>query len=295
MLSVFPMGEPGKNRRRGYTSLMIDESAYLNELETWRREAEKSLRAQNSWLALAGLHWLSEGSHNIGSRSSHDVVLPEAAPATVGILSVSDSRVTFEPHPEAEVLVDGQPARQTMMQPDMGGEPTLLEVGPLAMIVIKRGSRRALRVWDNARPELDAFPGRRWYPADLACRVVARFETPDNERIIIVPNETGTATEEPVAGEVEFELMGQRARLTALHRGEEQLFLIFGDDTNGDTTYRPGRFLVAGPPADGSIVIDFNYAYNPPCAFTTYATCSLPPPQNVLQFPIRAGELAPPA
>lgn len=272
---------------------MIDEDRYRQELERWRREADQSLRAPNSWLALAGLHWLSEGSHSIGSHPSQDVLLPEGSPATIGTLSVSGSTVAFEAHPQAGVRIDGKADRRATMRSDSEGEPTRVEVGPLAMIVIERGSRWGLRIWDNSRPELEAFPGRRWYPADLAYRVEGRFDSPSDRPTMIVPNETGAPTEEPVAGVVSFDLLGQAACLTALPRARGQLFLIFGDATNGDTTYPPGRFLVAGPPDHGTLLLDFNYAYNPPCAFTPYATCPLPPAQNVLRFPIQAGELAP--
>lgn len=280
-------------RRADYTAGMSDDRAYLDQLQSWRRDAEADLRKPNGWLALAGLHWLSPGPHRLGSDLANDVVLPDSAPEYLGDLIVEASSVRIQIAPSVQVRIDGHIGHRARLRPDIDDEPSLLELGPLEMVVIKRGQRWGLRVWDNAREERDRFPGRRWYPADLNCRVEAGFEIPSGEATITVPNETGVSTEEPVAGVVSFRLNGQLARLIALPRGGERLFLIFSDSTNGKTTYKPGRFLVAGPPTGGQLTLDFNYAYNPPCAFTEFATCSLPPPENRLDIAIQAGEKAP--
>lgn len=272
---------------------MSGESEYLIELNHWRQETEDSLRSENSWLALAGLHWLQEGETRIGSDPSSDAVLPGSAPPDVGTLEVSSTGVCFHAACSPAPTLDGQEIREADLRPDTEDDPSLLELGPLAMLIIRRGKRWGLRVWDNSRVERREFPGRRWFRPDRRFQTEAQFETVEAGRKILVPNETGMATEEPVAGLLRFPLKGRQLQLVALPRGKGKLFLIFADITSGNSTYGPGRFLLADAPLDGRTLLDFNYAYNPPCAFTAFATCPLPPAGNRLDVKVEAGELAP--
>jgi uncharacterized protein (DUF1684 family) len=181
-----------------------------------------------------------------------------------------------------------------VLQPDTSGSPTILQHGSLKFYVIKRSERFGIRVKDSQAKALREFAGMESFPIDPAWRVVARFEPYTPPREITVPNVTGEPTREIVPGALVFEKGGKTFRLEPVaEEGSEELFIIFGDQTNGFETYGAGRFLYAPQPdSAGRVPLDFNIAYNPPCVFTPYATCPLPPPQNKLAVRIEAGEKA---
>lgn len=271
----------------------MDHSEYLEHLETWREGLDEALRARDGWLALAGLEWLSNGILSVGSEPDNDIVLPAGAPPQVGHLIVEPDQVSLASLEGLEVERDAGGEIVHELRPDITGNPTKLRFGPVTIMLIQRGGRRALRIWDNSRAVRDKFAGRRWHPPDPRYRVRALISRSGVPGSILVPDEAGVATEEPVAGEIAFTINGRTGRLIALPREGDRYHLIFKDATSGETTYGAGRYLIAGPADSEALELDFNYAYNPPCAFTQYATCSLPPPQNRLSFPIHAGELAP--
>jgi uncharacterized protein (DUF1684 family) len=221
--------------------------------------------------------------------------LPASLPAQVGTLQVTGSEVKLVPAAGVElragdaVLAPGEP---TLLASDASGAPTVITAGTVRFQVIERGERLALRVKDSASPALQAFHGLDEYPIDPRWRIVGRFEPYDPPRTLPIPTVLGTSEPMPSPGRVLFTVDGTSYALDAvLEPGEEELFLIFGDATNRDESYGGGRFLYAPPPApDGTVVLDFNRAYNPPCAFTPYATCPLPPAQNELAVRIEAGE-----
>lgn len=250
-------------------------------IAAWRRDREDRLRQPRGWLSLVGLDWLTDGSN--------DIVLPDGT--TVGRIVVTGDEIVA--HGESgELTHDGRPADALALATDADGEPTLLGAGRWQMIVIRRGDRLALRTWDSDAPSSRAFVGVESFPVDLRWRINAQLEPAEAGRTIGVPNVLGEIDEEPWSGTVVFELNGAHHRLEALHGGDSgELWLIFGDATNGDTTYAGGRFLYTDPPAaDATVVVDFNRAYNPPCVFSPYATCPLPPEQNRLSIRIEAGE-----
>ena len=268
-----------------------DEAAHREEIGAWRAERVERLRAEGGWLSLAGLHWLPEGESGIGSEPMADVVLPASAPARVGTLTREGGTVRLEVAPGVEATHEGERVRRLEMASDAGeGEPTVVELATLTLQVIERGDRIGLRVKDSAAPSRTVFTGIESYPIDRRWRLVAGFEPYEPPHEIEVDDYAGGTQRSTVAGAVVFEVDGRTHRLDALDAGDE-LFLIFADRTSGDTTYGGGRYLyTARPGADRRVILDFNKAYNPPCVFTPYATCPLPPRQNRLDLAVEAGE-----
>jgi uncharacterized protein (DUF1684 family) len=260
-------------------------------LEEWKRRRDEALRRDDGWLTLVGLHWLEEGSWSLGSAPGSDLRTDEGAPPIVGRVRLDGETVVFEAHPGVEVLLAGDPIEAISMAADVTGDPTVLSVGKLRFHLIERDGRFALRVKDSAHPALATFAGMEYFDEDPAWRIEARWIAYEPPRQIEVPNILGTVAVQPVLGALEFEVDGETFRLEPTGESLDELFLVFGDLTNRDgRTYGGGRFLVVPPPRDGKVVVDFNRAYNPPCVFTPYATCPLPPERNKLPIAIPAGE-----
>jgi uncharacterized protein len=267
---------------------------YDSSIEAWRRHMDERLRAPNGWLALAGLFWLHEGRNRIGADPAADVVLPESrAPSLAGVIDLRDGQARLRASGLEALQVEGVPVREIELIPDTSESPTFLELGDLRMVLIARGGRCAIRLWDNLRPERRHFPGRVWHPVNPAWRVRARYSPHDPPARIQVPNELGDVTVESSLGRVSFRLHEEDYELEALEGDDGGLFLVFGDETNRDISYPSGRFLKTDPPGPDGVILDFNRAYSPPCAFTRYATCPLPPLGNRLAVRVEAGELRP--
>jgi uncharacterized protein (DUF1684 family) len=213
----------------------------------------------------------------------------------VGAFIRSGRTVRFEAAPGIETMVDGKPERSAAMQSDLNGNPTRLLVGPLSFVIIERGDRIGLRVRDPEASARKQFAGLKYYPYDPAWRLQGRFEPFPEPRIMRVADVSGGTQEHQSPGELAFTFDRQTFRLQVIEEpGEDDYFVIFRDQTAGSSTYESGRFLyVAKPHADGLVIADFNRAYTPPCGFTAFTTCPLPPRQNWLPFSIRAGELRP--
>jgi len=268
-------------------------NAHRAEVERWRAQRMERLRRDDGWLTLVGLSWLAPGDNSFGSDPAGRVVFPEGtAPAHLGSFNLEGETVRLRVGPGAQVTHEGRPVTEMVVQPDTAGSPTVLQHGSLRFHVIRRGDRFGVRVKDSQSPALRAFTGIDAFPIDPAWRVSARFEPYVPARKISVPNVLGDPTTETSPGALVFEVAGRTLRLEPVaEEGSEELFVIFGDGTNGHETYGGGRFLYAAQPdAQGRVVLDFNRAYNPPCVFTPYATCPLPPPQNKLAERIEAGE-----
>jgi hypothetical protein len=264
------------------------DSAYLEKLLSWRRQKEDDLLRRDSWLALAGLHWLAEGRQVVGSAPAADVHLPPGSPDVLGEIELRTNQIIF--HPAPGLLIEGVPADGESVSPDTADNPTYLRLGDLTLLVIERGRRFGLRIWDNAGHARTTFGGRFWYPPDPAYVIRAAFEPGAPEATIPVLDVTGGGSDERLMGTAHFHFSDRPASLWAIPTDGGQLWFLFADPTNGVTTYPSGRFLVAEPAQDGVANLDFNRAYSPPCAFTAFATCPIPPPGNKLSFPIEAGE-----
>ena len=259
----------------------------------WQEGRLKRLQAEDGWLTLVGLGWLKEGANSAGADGKADVVFPEGAPKQVGTFTRSGAMVSFQPAAGVSVTRGGQPFAGGAVQTDEEGraKPDILQVGGLRFQLIARGHRIGVRIKDpEARARKD-FKGIPAYPPSARWRILARWEPTNPPAEIAVPNVLGEVERSPSPGIAVFTVEGKEYRLTpVLEEGSPDLFFVFGDETNHSETYGAGRFLYADPAKDGTVVLDFNRAYNPPCAFSAFATCPLPPKQNRLALPVDAGE-----
>jgi uncharacterized protein len=267
---------------------------YVATIEAWRTQRDAALRADDGWLTLAGLHWLSEGPNTMGSDPSCAVPLPAAAPPRLGVLTLRAGAVAFAPAPGTSALINGRPA-QTQMLRTQPGPYDVLTTGTVSLFVIKRGERFGVRVRDREHPARRAFTGTRWFPVSDAWRVTARFERHATPTTVMIANVLGSLEAWPSPGVAVFTAGGREHRLVAVLDGPDahELFFVFRDQTTGRDTYGGGRFLYADMPTDGTVVLDFNKAHSPPCAFTPFATCPLPPRENTLAMRVEAGERDP--
>jgi hypothetical protein len=264
---------------------------YQASIETWRKDREQRLKAKDGWLAVAGLFWLKEGENRAGSDPSSEIVLPAGrSPKRIGVFDFDGGKVGFRLATGAHVTVNGKPVISSELKSDAAGPPDQVQMGDFNMTVIKRGSRFAIRLRDIKSKMRREFSGLHWYPVKEQYRIVADFVPFDKPQTISVPNVLGHTDQQPTPGYAVFQLAGRKLRLDPVLEGD-QLFFIFRDQTAGRATYGAGRFLYSSLPKDGKVLLDFNRAYNPPCAFTPYATCPLPPKQNRLAVAIEAGEL----
>lgn len=272
--------------------LVVVDEGYREEILEWQAARAESLKRPTGWLSLTGLDWLDEGPNTVGSAESSDVRLPEKAPARVGTLVRSGETVRFVPEPAGNATIGGAPASEVVMQPDISGNSTIVEVGSVQLFVIQRADRVGVRVRDRESPALQAFNGLDYFPVDPRWRVEATLVPYDPPKQIMIENIVGIVEPAPSPGALVFTLDGREYRLDPImEEGSDELFVIFADQTSGRETYPAGRYLyIAAPPPGGTTTLDFNRAYNPPCAFTEFATCPLPPRQNRLPVAIEAGE-----
>jgi len=269
-----------------------DKETYQSAVEEWHHRRVDRLTAENGWLSLIGLFWLEEGVNTIGSDPDNDVTLPAAkAPSRAGTLILRGGQIHFEVVEDVTITHNGTPISALDLSVDSSGSPTILDLGNLQFYVLERSGRYGLRVRDRNHPARFDFPGIETFPIDSQWRITGRLETYDPPRTIKIPNVLGQVSNQDSPGTAVFDIAGQSYRLEALQGPNGSLYLIFADQTSGRETYGGGRFLYSEPvEEDGSVVLDFNKAYNPPCAFTDYATCPLPPRQNKLSVRIEAGE-----
>ncbi len=262
----------------------------------WQAKRRESIAGSNGWTTLILRHWLVEGANHVGSDPTNHALLPRArAVPQVGTFLRRGRTILFEAAPGVVATIDGQPVRQAEFKSDTNAEPTRLLIGELSFVLIERGERLGLRVRDPQAPARAQFEGLKCFPYDPAWRVAGRFEPSPFVRTLQVQDVLGGTQEYVSPGTIVFPHGGSEHRLDVVEEpGEQDYFVIFHDQTAAQTTYASGRFLyVAKPDPSGQVVIDFNRAYTPPCGFTAFATCPLPPRQNWLPFAVPAGELAP--
>jgi uncharacterized protein (DUF1684 family) len=285
---------PACQRTREVASPDGRSADHQREVMQWRAKRFASLTSDSGWLTLAGLDWLHEGENHVGSEKSNDVVLPVKAPASCGTLLLAGGKTMFTPDPTAALTVDGKPLAVPIELHNDSEEngPTVVHVGPITFQVIKRNDRYALRVKDKESEARVHFLGLEYFPVDPKWRLEATFEPYNPPRKVAITNVLGMTSDETAPGVLVLAVGGESYRIQPiLEQGEKDLFIIFKDATAGKETYGAARYLYAHPPGpDGKVIIDFNKAYSPPCAFTPFATCPLPPPQNHLPFRIEAGE-----
>lgn len=271
----------------------VMDKQFLADMQVWREARLEELRKPDGWTSLVGLHWLELKAHYIGSSADSGIRLA-VGPARLGMVSSDANAVWFTPEPGVEVSVAGQPLKgRTRFYSDREATPTTIvfDGGKGLLTLIQRGDRRALRVRHADADSRVRFTGLEDWPADPAWRITGRYVPNDVGKTIPIVDIVGITTEQPNAGAIEFEKNGHSYRLEAIGEPGRDLFVVFADRTSGRGSYAAGRFIdVGAPDANGRVVIDFNRAYNPPCAFTPFATCPLPPPENRLDLLVEAGE-----
>ena len=268
-------------------------------LSDWRTKRAQGLSAPDGWLTLVGLEWLKPGKNSVGLAADSQIRLKGHAPEHLAVIDVEGAQVRLAA-PEggfpAHLMVDGQPAKEGVIQPD-DERPSVLSDDNLTMVVLHRGDRFALRIKDALSPTRTNFKGLHWYVPDAKYRVTAKwipFTPPHTEKI---PTVIGTTLDMPAPGLAEFTLDGKTVQIEPVLEdpGSKELFFIIRDATSHTTTYQASRFLYTDFPdhgldQPGSLVLDFNRLQNPPCAYTPYATCPLPPYINRLAISLAAGE-----
>jgi uncharacterized protein len=276
----------------GGLSVVLGAEPYASETEKWRAERKARLKADDGWLTVAGLFWLTEGENTIGTSESDRIRLPPAAPVRFGAIQLSRGKVRLLVEAGVDALVNGKPAESAELRSDVdtNGQPDTVTWLDLSFFVIERGERHGIRLKDKNSKFRRNFKGLDWYPVKPEWRIVAQFVPYAQPRKIVFDSMTGDKQEEISPGYAVFKVNGREYRLEPTGP-KDNLFFVFRDKTAGKYTYPAARFLYSKVEADGKVVLDFNKAYNPPCAFTPYATCPLPTPGNRLPFAIPAGEL----
>jgi uncharacterized protein (DUF1684 family) len=264
------------------------DAAYQQSYDKWKTVLIDE-RKQN-WLPLAGLFWLKQGENSFGSDRKNDIVFPKG-PAHAGSFTLRGGDVSVQLAAGVTATIEGKPGREAKLLPDISGNPTMVEIGSLNFQVIVRGERIGIRLKDEDNDAVRRWAGPQFFPLDMNYRVTATWVPADGKRTIEVPNVLGDTQAVPVLGTALFKINGQELQLTDVGGDPSQgLFFVFNDPTSKTDTYPGGRFLRTKPVEGGKVEIDFNTAYNPPCAVTPYATCPLAPKENRLSTPIPAGE-----
>lgn len=266
------------------------DDAYLKEINRWKEKRLERLKSESGWLNLAGLFWLEEGISTIGSDSSNSIIFPDNAPPRLGKYILDNRQLRFIPEPGTEILLNGKPLEELVIITDRTGKPTLLETGSLAWFIIERWDQFGIRLRDYEHPAINQLTHIESFPADPAWKIEANFEAYEEPRELLIPTIIGTVEKNMCPGILHFNVNGVEQKIYPVAAGR-RLFVIFADETSALETYGGGRFLYLDKPDKrGLVTIDFNKAFNPPCAFTRYATCPLPPRENFLTVRIEAGE-----
>lgn len=269
----------------------VAQTEYEKTIRSARAERETKLKADDGWLTVSGLFWLKEGSNEFGADPSNDLVIAvSGAPNKIGSFELQGDKVTLHVASGVNVTVNDKSVQEYSLQGDSVKKPEVIRQSDLTFLLLKRGARYGIRLKDKNATTRREFTGLRWYPVKEDYRVVAEFLPYSQPKDVPIINILGDVENYKSPGLLKFKLRGQEFTLEPVNSGDK-LFLILRDQTSGKTTYGASRFLYTEQPKDGKVVLDFNLAINPPCAFTAYATCPLPPRQNRVNIAIEAGEL----
>jgi len=270
--------------------IITDEAAYVESIEEWQHQRVERLKSKNGWLNLAGLFWLEEGENSIGSDPSNDVIFPEKADAFCGTLTLNEGKVFMQVKEGIGIGIGDSLVSEAILIHDNEKNTTHLLQGDLAWYIIKRAERYGIRMRDYKHPritQLDHIPS---YPIQTSYVVEATLKPFDEPRTMVVATPVEGITESyECPGELHFKIKNKELVLFPF-TSEKGYFFVFADETTGMDTYGAGRFMYSMPDSTGRIILDFNKAYNPPCAFSPFATCPMPPRENFLSFAIEAGE-----
>jgi uncharacterized protein len=266
---------------------------YAKGIERWRSEREANLKKETGWLTVAGLFWLKEGINTVGAGEKFDVRLTDNfKQGKFGEIEFKNGKAVLKVEKGIEAQIEGKNISAAVdLVSDEKGKPTEIRTGTQTFFLIKREERFGIRLKDSNSEARRNFKGLHWFPIDENYKVTARLETWPEPKELSVPNVLGGNFKMKSPGVLKFSLNGKECELQpVLEDDDGTLFIIFGDGSNRSDTYRSGRFLYAEKPVNGEVILDFNKAENPPCAFTPYATCPLPPAGNKLEVEIKAGE-----
>jgi len=260
-----------------------------DDYDTWHQRRIESLKSEDGWLNLAGLFWLNEGDNSFGSGAANALVFPEKAPKKLGIFTLKDGKVSLKTQQGTEIQLLNEGTAPAYVFAD--GKATTMQHGALRWFIIKRGPKYGVRLRDLENPAVTHFKGIERFAVAESWKIAATFEKPQTPRTTAITDVLGLVSQQPLLGHAVFAINGKTYRLAATDAGAGKLFLIFKDKTAGHETYGAGRFLYTDKPDEtGAVTLDFNKAINPPCAFSPFATCPLPPAENNLPVRIEAGE-----
>ncbi len=272
--------------------IITDEKAYVASIEQWQQERLERLKGEKGWLNLAGLYWLREGENSFGSDPSNDIVFPEKAEPFSGTLTLNEGSVTLHVGEGVRITSGDKLVSDLALNDDLMENTTLLEQGDLAWYIVRRGEKTGIRLRDFKHPRIEALDHIPSYPIQPGYVVEGILMPFDEPRTMTVATPLEGFTEEyQCPGELHFKLQNRDLVLYPFISGD-RYFLVIADETTGLETYGAGRFMYAQPDSLGRIILDFNKAYNPPCAFSPFATCPMPPRENFLPVAIEAGEKA---
>ncbi len=270
--------------------LMEDKTSYIESIEQWQHNRLEGLKAKDGWLNLAGIYWLKEGEQSFGSHPSNDIVFPDKAAPFIGTISLKDKMAHIKVNDEAALYYKNEQVKELELSYDSSGTPSYITHGDLAWYIMKRHHSLAIRLRDYKNPAIEALDSIPSFPIDPDYLVEATLHPFDEPRTITVNTPFQDYTQDyQCPGELTFKLNGKKLKLLPFTSGEGY-FIILSDETSAMETYGGGRFMYAYPDSTGKILLDFNKAYNPPCAVTAFAACPMPPRENHLPAKIEAGE-----
>ncbi len=270
----------------------LNEEEYIKSVKEWQSQRLERLKSETGWLNLVGLHWLKEGQNPFGSSDANNIIFPEKAPEFIGSYILFKDNISVVINDDVDVFINDSLLKEHMVYSDADDNTTSFSVGSFRWYIIKRGDRYGIRLRNLESPLIDKISEIPSFPIDPKWRIKAKFEKFDSPKEIAIPNVLGDTEFEKCYGLLKFKIDGKEHSLMPLGDGiKGGFFLIFADETSAEETYGAGRFLsVEKPDEDGYTYIDFNKATNPPCAFTDFATCPLPPKENILKVKVLAGE-----
>lgn len=274
-------------------SVQVAETEYKNEIENWHQNRVRSLKSETGWLNIIGLYWLKEGENTFGSGNGNSIIFPKGkANEKLGSFILKDGTVSLNAISDSSIRLNNNPFTKGLIFDEKNDTPMFLSHNSLRWFVIKRGNKYGIRLRDLESDALKNFTTIDRFPLNEKWKITAVYEAPTAGKTIPINDVIGLTTETPFGGTLYFEMDGKKFQLDATLEGNN-LFIVFSDETSGNETYGGGRFLYAKKPANGdTVILDFNKAYNPPCSFTNFATCPLPPSQNRLKTSVLAGEKA---
>lgn len=269
---------------------------YINELDIFRKKSEDRLKSPDGWLSVVGLYWLNEGQITIGSANENKVILPNSAPEKLGVISLNNkAEASIKFTNNQAVTLDEAPVKLNtsyILRDDSSEEPTKIKVGAVSFFLIKRKNGVGVRIKDTQAEARLKFKSKEWFPPQKDFIITADWIPHIEPKKILVPDVIGNLNEELSPGFARFQFNGETVELHPTLEGD-LLFFVFRDQTSGRETYGASRFLYTDQAKNGKLLLDFNKAVNPPCAFTKYATCPMPPLENIMKIAIGAGEKAP--